>query len=420
MDFIKKVYVICCYTNAQPEVYGTDIIPMVCHNNFIDFEKTVQNVEQVCKYFHMDPSKAKQITDLILWRIEGMSRLFFGCLRHDPKHGIHKECKRQVDMGPDGSVELYDALSCITHARNFVGNKPGLLLMAMFPNYGKSRFEIAFVYPSVDGPHNERKARGEIDRWIDKLTTRSAYDALRPNGKEFLNDPNMEFYVRCNSGHTRQVDLQSFRRPLYYEQQSEPRQEEPDYDLPTESIPPSPHPSRSDAPHEEEGAAQAKYRMRRPAPPSIEEERKIKPFAKKLITFMFHATYGNQLISIMENGLRPGKSQSNPTGRMHVYMACIDDVILDDDESEAALTHVPTGRDALLILAFLKDQDYGIRLSEERTALTDQTIEAKNIVAAYEPDGTSMVSNNWIMKKLLSREDVEMYDTKIREFADAF
>ena len=105
---------------------------------------------------------------------------------------------------------------------------------------------------------------------------------------------------------------------------------------------------------------------------------------------------------------------------MHVYMACIDDVILDDDESEAALTHVPTGRDALLILAFLKDQDYGIRLSEERTALTDQTIEAKNIVAAYEPDGTSMVSNNWIMKKLLSREDVEMYDTKIREFADAF
>ena len=72
------------------------------------------------------------------------------------------------------------------------------------------------------------------------------------SGKEFLNDPNMEFYLRCNSGHTRQVDLQSFGRPLYYEQQSEPRQEEPDYDLPTESIPPSPHPSRSDAPHEED------------------------------------------------------------------------------------------------------------------------------------------------------------------------
>ena len=115
---------------------------------------------------------------------------------------------------------------------------------------------------------------------------------------------------------------------------------------------------------------------------------------------MFHATYGNQLLSI--------------------HMACIDDVILDDDESEAALTHVAAGRDALLILAFLKDQDYGIRLSEERTALTDQTIEARNIVAAFEPDGSIMASNKWIMKKHLSYEDYEMYDTKIRDFADAF
>ena len=257
----------------------------------------------------------------------------------------------------------------------------------------ESRFEIAFVYPSVDGPYNERKARGEIvprNRWIDKLTTRSAQNALRPNGKEFFNDPDMEFYVRCDSGHTRQVDIQSFGRPLYSEQQSEPHQDEPDDDLPTESIPPSPHPSRSDAPHEDEGTAQPKYRMRRPAPASIEEERK--PFAKKPITFMFHATYGNQLLSIMENGLRSGKSQSNPSGRLHVHMACIDDVILDDDESEAALTHVPAGRDALLILAFLKDQDYGIRLSEERTALTDQTIETNNIFAAFEPDGSTMAA----------------------------
>ena len=111
MDFIKKVYSICCYTNAQSEVYGTDIISMVRHNGNIDLEKTVQNVEQVCKYFHMDPSKAKPITDLILWRIERMSRLFSGCLRHDPRHGVHKECKRQVDMGPGGSVELYDSMT---------------------------------------------------------------------------------------------------------------------------------------------------------------------------------------------------------------------------------------------------------------------------------------------------------------------
>ena len=156
--------------------------------------------------------------------------------------------------------------------------------------------------------------------------------------------------------------------------------------------------------------------MRRPAPPSIEEERKIKPFAKKPITFMFHATHGDQLISIMENGLKSGKSQSNPSGRVHIHMACVDDVILDDDAPEAALTHVPIGRDALLILAFLKDQDYGIRLSKE---LTGQTIEAKNIVAAFDPDGNIMMSNNWVMKKSLTREDVEMYDAKIHEFADA-
>ena len=231
MDFIKKVYSICCYTNAQSEVYGTDIIPLVCHNGNIDLDKTVQNVEQVCKYFRINPSKAKQITDLILWRIERMSRSFSGCLRHDPRHGIHKECKRQVEMGPDGSVELYDALTCITHARNFIGNKPGLLLMAMFPSYGKSRFEIAIVFPSVDGTYNERKARGEIvprNRWIDKLNTRSAQNALRPDGKEFYVDSEMEFYVRCNSGHARQVDIQSFGRPLYSEQK-EPHYDEPEY-----------------------------------------------------------------------------------------------------------------------------------------------------------------------------------------------
>ena len=132
--------------------------------------------------------------------------------------------------------------------------------------------------------------------------------------------------------------------------------------------------------------------MRRPATQSIEEERKIKPFAKKPITCMFHATYGEHLISIMENGLKSGRSQSNPSGRVRIHMACIDDVILDDDASEAALTHVPTGRDALLILAFLKDQDYDIRLSKERTALTEQTIEAKNILAAFDPEGNIMMS----------------------------
>ena len=226
--------------------------------------------------------------------------------------------------------------------------------------------------------------------------------------------------MRCNSGHTHDKSISNPLDDPFSQEQKEPHYDEPDYDLPTESIPPSPRPSRSEAPHGDESTAQPKYRMRRPAPPSAEEERKIKPFSKKPITFMFHATYGNQLYSIMEHGLKPGKSQSNPSGTMHVDRACIDDVILEDDESKTALTHVPAGRDALLILAFLKDQDYGIRLSEERTALTEQTIEARNIVAAFEPDGTLMASNKWIMKKHLDYEDFEMYDTKIREFADAF
>ena len=125
--------------------------------------------------------------------------------------------------------------------------------------------------------------------------------------------PSMEFYVRCNSGHTRQVDLQSFGRPLYSEQQSEPRQDEPDYDLPTESIPPSPHPSRSDAPHEDEGTAQAKYRMRRPAPPSIEEERKIKPFAKKPHG-MHHEVCSMQPMEISSSASwRTGSDLGNPS-----------------------------------------------------------------------------------------------------------
>ena len=101
-------------------------------------------------------------------------------------------------------------------------------------------------------------------------------------------------------------------------------------------------------------------------------------------------------------------------------MACIDDVVLDDEASEAALTHAPTGRDALLILAFLKDQGYDIRLSEERTALTEQTIEARNIVTAFDPEGNIIMSNNWIMKTNLGRKNIEMYTSKIQEFADAF
>ena len=88
------------------------------------------------------------------------------------------------------------------------------------------------------------------------------------------------------------VILQHFGRPLWPGQKSEPRQEEPDYDLPTESIPPSPHQCEGQHHH-----------------PLKKRERSSR--SKKPITFMFHATYGDLLISIMENGLKSGKSQSN-------------------------------------------------------------------------------------------------------------
>ena len=39
---------------------------------------------------------------------------------------------------PDGSCELFKALC---------GNKPLIFLMTVFPKYGKSRIEIAFVFP---------------------------------------------------------------------------------------------------------------------------------------------------------------------------------------------------------------------------------------------------------------------------------
>ena len=63
-------------------------------------------------------------------------------------------------------------------------------------------------------------------------------------------------------------------------------------------------------------------------------------------------------------------------------MACIDDIIYDDQESDAALTHVPRGRDALLFLAFTQNNQYYIRITEERTALSEYAIDPCSIIAA--------------------------------------
>ena len=82
MDYIKKIYSIFCHANADPDDYGTDIIPMVCHNKQIDMSRTIMNAKSSCRYFSFDESKAQQIVHCILWRVERLSRLFS---RHDPK-----------------------------------------------------------------------------------------------------------------------------------------------------------------------------------------------------------------------------------------------------------------------------------------------------------------------------------------------
>ena len=61
------------------------------------------------------------------------------------------------------------------------------------------------------------------------------------------------------------------------------------------------------------------------------------------------------------------------------------------------LTHVPKGRDALSILAFTRDNDYNIRITEERTALSEHTLQ----------------TSYWIMKKNLDQDDREQCGSKI-------
>ena len=121
----------------------------------------------------------------------------------------------------------------------------------------------------------------------------------------------------------------------------------------------------------------------------------------------------------MQQGIKPGQT-STPRGRQHVHLACIDDIIYDDQESDAALTHVPKGRDALLILAFTQDNQYNIRITEERTALSEYTIDLCSIIAAFDTDGQPLTHSHWIMKKNLDHDDREQCESKIQEFAEHF
>ena len=134
---------------------------------------------------------------------------------------------------------------------------------------------------------------------------------------------------------------------------------------------------------------------------------------------MFHATYGTQIENIIQQGIKPGRTHT-PRGRQHVHMACVEDIIYDDQESDAALTHVPKGRDALLILAFTRDNQYNIRVTEERAALSENTIDPCSIVAAFDTDGQRLLSSYWIMKKNLDKDDREQCEPGVcRAFLQA-
>ena len=413
MKFIKRVYVFCCHINDNPDQYSTEVIPTVNHNGRIDMDKTTANVEGLCKHFKIHPSAAEHIAGLILWRVERMSRLLSQYLRHNPRKG--KECKYAIKVNRDGSCEFWQVLCAIVHARNFLGVKPGIFLMTVFPTFGKTRFEVAFVYPRFDGTYEERQAKNEIvprGRWLDSLTSTSAYNALRHDGTSFFNDKDMEMYVRCIGGHSRSVELESIGRPLWEDQQKH-EWEEPSYELPGSSK------YYENVDDDDEEDDQTYHTPHRSKPSSYEKEYNIVPFSKKPVTFMFHSTYGNQLENILKKGLEPGRT-STPRGRQHVHMACIDDIFYDDEPIEKALTHSPKGRDALLILAFTKDNFYNIHLTGERTALTENTIDTCDIIAAFDSGGEIVQQHYYLTKKQLSEDDMETCATRISEFADQF
>ena len=99
----------------------------------------------------LDESKGKQIVQFILSKADcspDVCNTIPSRSTREPKKGI------QVN----------------SHAKNFLGNKPLVFLMSMFLKYGKSRFEIAFVFPDCDGTYQEREQKGTIvpkNGWID-------------------------------------------------------------------------------------------------------------------------------------------------------------------------------------------------------------------------------------------------------------
>ena len=100
---------------------------------------------------------------------------------------------------------------------------------------------------------------------------------------------------------------------------------------------------------------------------------------KSPMTFMLRATHEEEIYKIMENGFQPGKNMT-PREQMHVHMTCVDDVILDDEPSDEApsdeaLQHVPSGQDGMVILGLTKGNDYNIKITAERTACNETSLQ---------------------------------------------
>ena len=416
MEFTKRIYKFCCYIQDDPKNFTTEVIPTVNHNGQIDMTRTSKNVAALCHAFSkkIDPSHAEHIVGLILWRVERLSRLFSENLRHNAWRG--KECREPIHVNLDGSAEFWEVLMQIVHAKNFLGVRPGIFLMTVFPTFGKSRFEIAFVYPKFDGTYEERAAIHEIvpkHRWISNPADKAAASALKPDGQEYYHDKSMEMYIRCIAGHSRHVEIDSIGKPLYQGHQKEQHWPEPDRDLPRSYENVDADEDDEQDPHRRKQSGKSSHEKRTPSP------KKIVPFEEYPLMFAFHATYADQLEKIQHHGLMPGK-ESRPGGGQHVHLACIDDVLYDDAPRELAWKYAPKGRDALLILAFDQNNEYNLHLSGERIILTDRTIHTNNIVAMFGGDGEMIMQNNLILKTWLSRDEKETVDMTIPEFATHF
>ena len=416
MEFIKKTYKFCCFIQDDPMNFTTEIIPTVNHNGLIDMERTSRNVASLCQVFKpkIDSSHAEHIVGLILWRVERLSRLFSENLRHNAWRG--KECREPIQVNRDGSAEFWQVLMQIVHAKNFLGARPGIFLMTVFPTFGKSRFEIAFVYPMFDGSYEEREKKNEIvppHRWISNPMDKAAGSALRPDGKNYYNDKAMEMYIRCTAGHTRHVEIESIGKPLWKGQKKEQKWPEPAYG----------HPRSYENVDADEDDEQDQHWNRQSGKSSHEKRpaspKRIVPFEDHSVMLAFHVTYANQLEKIQQYGLMPGK-ESRSGGRQHVHLACIDDILYDDAPAEQVWQYAPKGRDALLILAFDQDNDYNLHSTGERIILTEKTIQSSNIVAMFDGDGEMIMQNTRILKTCMSKDDKEAVDTTIPEFAANF